>query len=141
MKLGELLGLEIDWGIAALEETKFVKFVSSEAKLVEGAKEGLKELSMLAPLFTLSQSYTSTVLEVLHTKGLLKYFAGVVPMREMHLRKNEEGYKELIRKFGKGHIIIGDSERKEGLAEKFGWKFVDVKEGWENVLEKVRSLI
>ncbi len=141
MKLGETLGLEMDWGVAALEETNFVKFVSGRARLVEGAEEGIVELSGLAPLFTLSQSYTRTVLEVLHTKGLLKHFAGVVPMREMHLRKDERGYGELVRKFGRGHIIIGDSRRKEGLAEKFGWKFVDVGRGWERAVEEVRSYI
>jgi len=143
IKVAEKLGLEITREEAIQREFGFQIFYAENVQLVEGAVEGIKQLSKLAPLFVFSHADTPRVVMTLQRYNLLKYFAGIIPLTEMGLRKpTGSAFEFVVKKFGEGHVMIGDKEKSDGVCENYGIKFVNVKElGWKRVVEEVRRIL
>ncbi len=136
------LGLSISHEEAVAREMGFNSFYARNVSLVDGAAEGLAALSRIAPLFVFSHADTLRIVVALQRFDLLKYFAGIVPLSELGLRKpTGAAFEFIVKKLGTGHIIVGDKEHSDGVGEKYGFKFIDVRVGWDRVVDSVRSIL
>ncbi len=139
LEVAKQLGLEIPEEEAIEKEKLFDEKYVEIIEPVEGALEGLRKLVKLSDLVILTNGTCRRVIPVIEKFGMEGFFKQIICLGGTGQNKNSEEIFRKMRRLG-AWAIIGDNPAKDGLAERFGITFIDVRVGWPTVVNMVRSL-
>ena len=133
------LDLEVSEDEIHQENSDFKQMMIEGVQLLPGTKEALKKLSALDSLAIFTNGWDQIVFPALKKFEILNYFSDVVCIGGTGLHK-EGGhvFPELKRRGA--WAMIGDKPEVDGLCEKSGIAFVDVRQGWSKTVEEIIDL-
>ncbi|MBR9681359.1 MAG: HAD family hydrolase [Candidatus Altiarchaeota archaeon] len=121
------------------ENSEFKKAIIKKAHLMQGVQEALKRLSKISDLVVFSNGWNELVFPLLEKFDILNYFSDVVCIGGTGMNKERGQAFPELRQRG-AWAIIGDNSKVDGMGEKMGISFVDVGQGWEQVIKKISDL-
>jgi HAD superfamily hydrolase (TIGR01509 family) len=115
------------------------RLVSTEAKLIPGAREALERLSSRFPLAVATNSADATVRRVLESHGLTRYFRDLITRERYGKAKPEpDAFVAAAAALGLPParcVVVEDAERGVVAAKRAGARCVAVPNEWTRVLD------
>ncbi|HDR53635.1 MAG TPA: HAD family hydrolase [archaeon] len=138
-EVAKKLELKLPPGFAVEQSQAFRDFFVKEVRPVEGVREGLAELAKMDDLVLFTNSFDELVVPILERFELLNHFADLVCIGGTGLNKKHGHVFPELKARG-AWAIVGDKPESDGLGEKHGIRFVDVRKGWPAVVKEIRAL-
>lgn len=138
-EVARALGLTLD-GAAAVEKEKwFDARYTEQIEPVDGAIEGLRKLLDVDDLVLLTNGACRRVIPAVEKLGFEGFFKQIICLGGTGQNKSQGELFEKLRKMG-AWVIIGDNPRKDGMAENYNIRFIDVRVGWPTAIQLVKAL-
>jgi len=139
LEVAKALGLDVSEEDAVKKEREFDRRYVEIIEAVEGAVEGLRKLLKVDDLVLLTNGACRRVIPAVEKLGFEGFFKQIICLGGTGKTKSHGELFRKLRRMG-AWVIIGDNPKKDGIAERYGITFIDVRVGWPTAVRLVKGL-
>ena len=137
-EVAKILGITVKREDAVRKGEMFDDMYVEHIQLVDGAADGIAELSKLDEVVILTNARCRRVIPAVEKFGIKDSVQQIICLGGTGESKGWEIFKKM--KSMGAWVIVGDSPRKDGAAEDHGISFIDVRVGWGTTVNLVKGL-